>query len=146
MGDAPSKKPLHEIAMEIRNAMDDLLPEGIGVTINTSENTDSTGFVSLTIASWPKSMYMLNYDRVVADRIDLLEGRRGGNAHLPYLSLEASRLAESLQALLDQHFPPVHDETTGELKWSVTDGVAFDPNALERERIKIIQSLKGISK
>lgn len=129
--------------MEIRDAMDDLLPEGVGVTINTSENTDGTGVVNLTIASWPKDTFMLNYDRVVAERLALLEGRKGGKSRLPYLTPEANRLAELLQSVIDQHFPPIVDETSGESTWPVTGGVIFDPNALERERIKIIQSLKN---
>ena len=122
--------------------MDDLLPDGVGVTMNTSEEANGTGSVNLTVSSWPKGMFMINRERVIAERIAVLEGRRGGDSRMPYLSAEAKHLAEILQSLIDRHFPPVVDKTTGNTNWPVTGGVIFDPHALERERISIIHSLK----
>jgi len=145
MGDPTARRPIHEIAMELRDAMDDLLPEGVGVTMNTSENADGTGFVNLTVASWPDDMFMLNYDRVVAERRAVLAGRSGGESRFPYLSAEAKHLAEVLQSLVDSHFPPVVDEA-GNTNWPVTGGVIFDPHVLEHERLKIVHSLKASPK
>jgi len=142
MNNADAKPPIHEIAMELRNDMDDLLPDGVGVTMNTSEEANGTGTVNLTVSSWPQGMFMNNKDRVVAERQAVLEGRRGGDSHMPYLSAEAKHLAEILQSLIDRHFPPVVDEQTGDTTWPVTGGVTFDPHALERERLAIIHSLK----
>jgi hypothetical protein len=142
MSDTKTREPLHEIARKLRDAMDDLLDERIGVTMNTSEHADNTGTVNLTVTSWPKEEYMLNYDRVVAERLAVLDGRSANYSHMPYLSEKANRLAEILQRLLDQFFPPVLDEKTGDPIWPVTGGVIFDSRSLERERIEIIQALK----
>jgi hypothetical protein len=142
MSDQNTRRPIHEIAMELRDAMDDLLPEGVGVTMNTSEQANGTGSINLTVACWPDDMFMLNYDRVVAERRAVLEGRSGGESRFPYLSAEAKHLAEVLQSLIDSHFPPVVDEA-GNTDWPVTGGVTFDPHVLERERLKIIYSLKA---
>jgi len=145
MSDTPTNRPIHEVAMELRNDLDDLLPDGVGVTMNTSEEANGTGSINLTVSSWPEDMLMLNKDRVLAVRQALLEGRDIMHVDLSgytYLSVEAKHLAETLQTLIDRHFPPIVDETTGDATWPVTGGVTFDPHALERERLAIIHSLK----
>ena len=147
MGAPEPKRPIHQIAMELRNTMDDLLPDGVGVTISASENADGTGSMDLTVSSWPSGMLMLNRERVVIQRRALLEGRDAMEVNLhgyPYLSHEASHLAQILQTLLDRHFPPHANPSTGETDWPVSSSVTFDPHTLEHERIEIIQSLKKV--
>jgi hypothetical protein len=143
MTDTPEKPPIHQVAMELRETMDDLLPEGVGVTINTSEEANGAGSINLTISSWPNDMFMLNRDRVIAERQAVLEGRRADFSHLPFLSIEANHLAEILQTLVNRRFPPTTDNTTGSSTWPVVGEVVFDQHALDRERLSIIHSLKN---
>jgi hypothetical protein len=137
---SPSR-PVREVALELRDAMDDLLPEGVGVIMNTSEIEDGTGSVRLTITTWPSDMNMLNRERIVADRQDLLMGKKDSLHRFPLLSTKGKSLAESLQKLLDEHFPPVSDSNA--TTWPVNTDVMFDEHALERERISIIHSTKN---
>jgi hypothetical protein len=131
--------------MEIRNDMDDVLLDGVGVTINTSECADGTGTITLTITTWPKDMLMNNHERVVAGRKALLAGfdlRTADLSSYNYLSAEAAHLAATLQGLVDKHCPSKIDPITGHEVWNINGCVNFDARSLERERIEIIQSLK----
>ena len=139
MSDGDTKRPIHEIATELHEAMADLLPEGVGITINASEEIERTGTLIATVASWPSDMFMLNKDRVVAERRAVLDGRKADYSHLPFLSLEALLLAETLQSLV----PPTTDEATGDSTWPVIGEVVFAQHAIERERLAIIHSLKS---
>ena len=143
MSDGDTKRPIHEISVELHEAMDDLLPEGVGVTINASEEIERTGTLIATVASWPSDMFMLNKDRVVAERRAVLEGRKADYSHLPFLSLEARHLAETLQSLVNHRFPPTTDEATGDSTWPVIGEVVFAQHTLEKERLAIIRSLKS---
>jgi hypothetical protein len=143
MSDENPKPTIHTVAMEIRDAMDDILPEGVGVTINTSEEIERTGTINLTVSSWPSDMFMLNKDRVIAERRAVLDGRKADFSHLPFLSLEARHLAETLQALVDHRFPPNTDDATGDSTWPVIGEVVFAQHSLEKERLAIIHSLKS---
>ena len=143
MSDGDTRRPIHEIATELHEAMDDLLPEGVGVTINASEEIERTGTLIATVTSWPSDMFMLNKDRVVAERRAVLEGRKADYSHLPFLSLEALHLAETLQSLVNHRFPPATDEATGDSTWPVIGEVVFAQHAIEKERLAIIHSLKS---
>jgi hypothetical protein len=61
-------KSLHQVALDLRSSMEKILPDGVGVTINTCEEVDRRGSLSLTVSSWPADMVMNNKERVAAIR------------------------------------------------------------------------------
>ena len=125
--------------------MDDALPEGVGVTINTSEGADGTGSITLTVSSWPKAMLMNNRERVLAARRALLDGKDLQTVDLtayPFLSPEATYLSKTLQELLNHRCPSRLNPTSGAEEWPIVGDVVFDPRRLARERTEIVQALK----
>jgi len=143
---AEYRKSIHEILIDVRNLMDEILPEGIGVSITSVDYGNGLGKVALTISSWPKSSPMLNLKRVRMLRYAVLDGRKTRDVDLsgiPYLSPEALLVAKELEKLTDQFFPSRIDPSTGQTTWDIETSVVFDPGALKREEIEYIQELKN---
>lgn len=142
-----TSKSLHIVAQELRSAMDDILPDGVGVTINTCEEEEGQGSISLTVTSWPTDMTMNNRERVAAIRRHLVETGKllphEESRKYPHLSVEAVHLVETLQALVDAHCPASVDPETQTKTWKISGIVSIDPNALTRENMEIVQSLKS---
>jgi len=140
-------KSLHQVALDLRSSMEKILPDGVGVTINTCEEVDRRGSLSLTVSSWPADMVMNNKERVAAIRRSLtLNGKflsPDDSKRYPRLSAEAMHLLATLQSLVDEHCPATLDPETGHTSWKISGIVSLDPNALARENIEIAQSLKN---
>jgi hypothetical protein len=139
------KKSVHERVQDLRFRMDDILPDGVGVTITSVDYGDGKGKVTLTIASWPKTMPMLNLKRVKIIRFAILDGRKATDMDLkghPYLSPEALLLADTLDKLTNSFFPASEDPN-GRVYWDIEPSVVFDPKALSREEIAYIHELKN---
>ena len=139
-------KPLHEIAQELRSELDKILPADIEVTINTREEANGTGSITLTISGWSKLRTMNNEKRILATRIALLDGRDLENINLssyPLLSSAADQIVQKLQNLVDRHCPPRTNAVTNLEEWPVVGYVEFNPRTLSQERNEIMQSLKG---
>jgi hypothetical protein len=140
------KKSIHETLVDVRHRLDDILPEGVGVSITSVDYGDGKGKVTLTISSWPKSMHMLNLKRVKIIRFAVLDGRTPLPSDLaghPYLSPEALLIAETLDKLVDQFFPSKIDPVSGQTVWDIETSVIFDKRALDREEIEYIHLLKN---
>jgi hypothetical protein len=140
----PLSKPLHVIAQELRLELNTILPDNIGVTINTREEADGTGSITLTVSDWPKTLQINNIDRLVAARIAILNGEDVSRINLsnyPYLSATALDLVKKLQDLVDRHCPPRLSAETQTEEWPIAGYVAFNPRAMQREKTELLHSL-----
>jgi hypothetical protein len=141
---SPQSKPLHEIAQQLRGELDAMLPDGFGVAINTCEEANGTGSITLTIASWPKYLQMNNLARLVATRIAILKGEDISKIILtnyPYLSDAAQDLVKQLQDLVDRYCPPRLSPETQTEEWPISGYVAFNPRTMLQEKTELLHSL-----
>jgi len=132
--------PLQEIAVRLREDATEFLPDHIYVTVTASETADGSS-ITLTVDRWPADMPMLSHSRIFDERRAVLAGLASDEpATLPktyHLSDEALLLADQLQALADRY------QVVRDGKRNFTSEVAFNRRALDDERKRVLQSLKG---
>lgn len=151
-----SGQPLHLVALKLREAIDKILPDGVGVVITTTEGDEASQLravasgdlankIVVTIVTWPKDFVMNNRERVVAVRQAQAAGGVLPVAVLQryaYLSLEGLHLMDTIQSLIDTYCPS-RVSPDGHEVWDVNGYVAIDQGAMARERVEIVQSLKA---
>ena len=130
---------ISEIAVRLREDINEFLPDGIEVSVNTSQRLDGN-VVSLTVTKWPTDVPMLSRSHMFEERRAVLGGLKSEMSKAHILSDEARHLATQLQALLDRY------QTVGGDERNFIGEVGFDKRSLDRERTDLFQDLKESSK
>ena len=141
----PQENPLslQEIAVRLREDVNEFLPDHIDVTVTASQTADGST-ITLTVCRWPADMPMLSHSHIFDERRAVLTGLASDESaslmsKTHRLSDEACLLTAQLQALADR-YQVVQNE-----KKNFTSEVAFNRRALDDERKRVLQSLKGKS-
>jgi len=130
---------ISEIAVRLREDINEFLPDGIEVSVNASQRLDGC-VVSLAVTRWPKDVPMLSRSHVFEERRAVLGGLKAEMSRSHVLSDEARHLATQLQALLDRY------QTIGGEERNFVGEVGFDERSLDRERTDLLQDLKESSR
>lgn len=132
--------PVQQIAVQLREDINEHMPDHIDVSVTTSQTVDGSA-ITLTVNRWPPEMSMLSHSRIFDDRRAVLAGLTPeGSATLMssahHLSDEACLLATQLQSLADRYQVIVGEERNFIVE------IVFNRRALDDERNRVLQSMK----